>query len=31
MSKGIKIAAVCTVCLGVALAVVYAVKTWLVG
>jgi hypothetical protein len=31
MSNGVKIAAVCAVCLGVALGVAYAVKTWLAG
>ena len=31
MAKGLKIALVCAVCLGVALGVIYAVKTWLAG
>ena len=31
MPKGVKIALACAVCLGVALGVVYAVKTWLAG
>jgi|GEM_PF-7027354 len=31
MGKGVKIVAVCAVCLAVALGVAYAVKTWLVG
>jgi len=31
MPRGVKIALVCSVCLGVALAVVYAIRTWLIG
>lgn len=31
MSKGVKVVLVCAVCLGVALAAAYAIKSWLAG
>lgn len=31
MGKGMRIAVACALCLGVALAVIYTVKTWLAG
>jgi len=31
MGKGAKVIIACAVCLGVALAVIYGIKTWLAG
>jgi len=31
MSKGVKVALACALCLGAALALIYGVKTWLAG